>query len=331
MLNKNLKDLTPYKVEITPKGLKRLHANESSTTILPSKILSKNILKNLNFYPENQLLQLIKEAEKFYGIRQEYITNTNGSDEGLDLIVRTFCNKDDHCVVLSPTFSMYSLFAKAAGLKVFEFDLNEKDFTLDIRNLINFCQKIKPKIIFIPNPIAPSATKIEQKDLIKIIKKFTNCFVVIDEAYIEFSQQKSLLNLVPKYKNLVVTRTLSKFFGLAGVRVGFVFSFYKNEISKIKTPYNVNAISAMIAVNLFQNIDKKTILKRQNQNDENKKILINKLKKIQEIEKIYDSHTNFIFIKLRNNAALFAKKFLQKKKKIKIFGGKFSNFCRITV
>mgnify|MGYP000042880258 CR=1 FL=1 len=329
--NKHLKNLNAYEVKIIPSHIKRLHANESSKPILPIKILQKDVFKNLNYYPENQLLELDSWAENFYKIDQKYITHSNGSDEGLDLIIRSCCNKNDKCVVLNPTFSMYQLFANASGLKVLEFDLDQEDFSLNIKKFIEFCQKIKPKIIFIPNPIAPTANKVEKNDLIELIKTLKNSFVVIDEAYIEFSNQESLINLVPKYKNLIVTRTLSKFFGLAAVRVGFVFSQYKNEILKIKTPYNVNAISAKIAINLFQNINQKIIKARQKENNENKKALINKLKKFQELDKIYDSHTNFIFFKLKNNAKSFAKKFLQQKIKIKIFTGKFEKFCRITV
>jgi histidinol-phosphate aminotransferase len=330
-MNKNLKNLQAYEVKIISPDLKRLHANESSTPILPIEILQKNVFKNLNYYPENQLQQLGLEAQNFYKINEKFITATNGSDEGLELIVRALCNPKDKCVVLNPTFSMYQLFCNAFGLKTFEFNLNNQNFTLDIDKFIKFCTSKKPKIIFIPNPIAPSAALTKSADLIKIIKKLPETFVVIDEAYIEFSREEGLIELVSKYKNLIVTRTLSKFFGLAGVRVGFVFSNHKKEISKIKTPYNVNAISAKIAINLFQNLTPKIIGEKQAINEEKRKNLVVWLNKFDEVDEVYESYSNFIFFKTKCDGEVFAKKLLKQGLKIKAFGGEFKKFCRITV
>lgn len=331
MMNKNLKKLTAYQVKILPEGLKRLHANESAEPILPIEILQKDVFENINYYPEKQLLKLNLEAENFYKIEQKYITPTNGSDEGLDLIIRALCGNKGKCVVLNPTFSMYELFATAHGLRVSEFDLNEKDFTLDITRFIKFCLHKKPQVVFIPNPIAPTASKISKDDIIKIITTLPQSLIVVDEAYIEFSKQESMLPYVKKYKNLIVTRTLSKFFGLAGLRVGFVFSNYKEEINKIKTPYNISAISAKVAINLLQNIDEKIIADKFQKNEKNKASIINWLKGFEEVEEIYESHSNFIFFRTKNEGNIFAEKLLNQGLKIKSFSHKFKNFCRITI
>jgi len=225
---------------------------------------------------------------------------------------------------------MYKQYAVAFGLQVLEFDL-DSNFELNIEEFIAFCQKNNPKIVFIPNPLAPTGGSIKQEDLIKIVKHLSKTFIVIDEAYIEYSQEKSMIDLLPEYPNMIVTRT-PKFFGLAGIRIGFVFTKYKSEIMKIKSPYNVNQISCKIGVNLFQNLTQHIISDRYNKNLANKEKMITWLRQFEEIDKIYQSFTNFVFIELNCNSQEFAKKKLLKKFniKIKIFSDTLERFCRIS-
>ena len=330
-INGNLENLLSYQVEIAEENIKRCHANESNLPILSIDILTKNIFENLNFYPEKNYQDLTIEASKFYNIDHNFTIPVNGSDEGLDLIIRTFCNPNDKIAILNPTFSMYKQYAIAFGLQLVEFDL-DNNFELNINNFITLCRKNNPKIAFIPNPLAPTGGIIKQENLIKIIENLPETFIVIDEAYIEFSNEKSMVDLMEKYKNLIATRTLSKFFGLAGVRLGFIFTQYKNEIMKIKSPYNVNQISCQIGINLFQNLTQHIISDRYNDNLGNKERMITWLRQFEEIEKIYQSFTNFVFIKLNCNAENFAQKLLEEFNiKIKTFSRKFENFVRISV
>jgi histidinol-phosphate aminotransferase len=264
-MNKNLSPIQNYPIEVIDKNITRCHANESQSSILPIAILAKNILDDLNRYPEKSYQDLENEASKFYNTENNLTIPVNGSDEGLDLIIRTFCNPNDEIVILNPTFAMYKQYAIAFGLRVLEFDL-DNNFELNIEEFIAFCQKNNPKVVFIPNPLAPTGNVTNRLDLIKIIENIPETFVVIDEAYIEFSNQQSMIDLLLQYPNLIVTRTLSKFFGLAGVRLGFVFTQYKSEIMKIKSPYNVNQISCRVGINLFQNLAHDIINNRYNQN-----------------------------------------------------------------
>lgn len=329
-INKNLKNLQSYEVEILEKNITRLHSNESTNPILSNDILTKDIFNEINFYPEKSYHNLTIEAAKFYNISCNYTIPTNGSDEGLDLIIRTFSNQKDKVVILNPTFSMYKQYALLFGLEVIEFNLN-KNFQLNVDDFINFCLKNSPQIVFLPNPLAPTGEITKQTDLIKIIESLPKTFIIIDEAYIEFSEEKSMTDLVSQYNNLVVTRTLSKFFGLAGIRLGFVFSQYKDEIMKIKSPYNVNEITCKIAINLFQNLTLDIIKNRYNQNLENKAKTITFLRQFNEVKEIYTTRTNFFFIELNCSSKIFAEKLLVDFGiKIKTFSGNFENFCRIS-
>ena len=130
--NKNIKQIAPYHVETIPENLKRMHANETKRPILDYKILMKNVDENLNLYPENKAIKLVELASKFYNVDKTKIIATNGSDEGIDLCIRTFCNPgEDTILVAEPTFSMYKQYAFAFGLKV------EKSYfaDLDVINL----------------------------------------------------------------------------------------------------------------------------------------------------------------------------------------------------
>ena len=329
-MNKNLENLSSYQVEIAEESITRCHANESQSSILPIEILAKNILDNLNRYPEKSYQDLTIEASKFYNTGNNLIIPVNGSDEGLDLIIRSFCNPNDEIVILNPTFAMYKQYAIAFGLQVLEFDL-DSNFELNIEEFIAFCQKNNPKIVFIPNPLAPTGNVTNRLDLIKIIENLPEAFIVIDEAYIEFSNQQSIIDLLLQYQNLIVTRTLSKFFGLAGVRLGFVFTQYKSEIMKIKSPYNVNQISCQIGINLFQNLAHDLINNRYNQNLIKKEKMIKWLKQFKEVIKIHPSYTNFLFIELNCNSKEFGSKVLKEFNiKIKTFSDMFEKFCRIS-
>ncbi len=332
--NKNLSGLLPYKTEFFSPSTRRLHNNESFATILPIDVLTKDVFSDINFYPEKIYETLVEHSTKFYASSAEFTIATNGSDEGLDLIIRSLCDTGEVAVVLNPTFSMYKQYAIIHGMKVLEFNLNE-DFTLAVDEFITFCKKSEAKIVFIPNPLAPTGGITQRQNLLKIIESLPTTFVIIDEAYIEFSSKQydkqSLVSDITHYHNLIVTRTLSKFFGLAGIRLGFIFTQYKSEILKVKAPYNVNYLTAHIGVNLFRNITDEIMAQRYLLNQKNKSETLLWLEQFTEIEEIYETYANFLFIKLSCASALFAERiFKEYNFKIKNFSGQFQNFCRIS-
>ena len=330
-INKFVQNIKSYTFEVKHSNAKRLHNNESQSPILPMEILLQNCNFALNFYPEMIVEKLVNSAAKFYEVNPDLVIPTNGSDEGLDLIIRTFGNAGENIVVLNPTFSMYKNYAMACGINVLEFDL-DKNFVLDAGNLINFCQKYEAKMLFLPSPLAPTGGITRDEDILKIVQNLPETLIIVDEAYVEFASQKSMITHIEAFQNLVVTRTLSKFFGLAAIRLGFVFSNFKSEISKVKAPYNVNSITAQIGINLFGNIKNEDISERCLLNEKNKIEMVEFLKQFSEIIKIHESYANFLFIELNSKSKAFEEKLLKfYNMKIKSFSGKFENYCRISL
>ena len=328
--------MEPYYVSVVPENLKRMHANESPKPILDYDILMKNVDENLNFYPENKAIKLVELASKFYNVDAKKIIATNGSDEGIDLCIRTFCNPgEDTILAAEPTFSMYKQYAQAFGVKVEKIDLIEDKncFIFDENEMISCAKKCNAKIIFVPNPLANIGELIDKNKLIKIAKSLPKTIIVIDEAYIEFcSLENSLLSELDNYENIVVLRTFSKFFGLAGIRLGFIFTNFSDEILKIKSPYNVNMLTCQSGINVFKNITADIINKRQNEILQKRIELENWLKQFKEVQTIFKSNTNFVIVKLSCKATVFATRLeTEFNIKIKSMSGKFENYCRISV
>jgi|GEM_PF-5826586 len=167
---KNIVSLTGYGPDIVEKNIKRCHANESASPILPLDILTKNVFDEINLYPEYAYKKLIEQASNFHNTSPQNIIATNGSDEGLDLIVRSLCNAGDCVAILSPTFSMYKaichgFWAKSGGICT----IGGRFFCLMRSVFILFCQEQKAKIISIPNPLAPTGGIVSRVDIVKIL------------------------------------------------------------------------------------------------------------------------------------------------------------------
>ena len=164
----------------------------------------------------------------------------NGTDEILDLIIRVFCDPGcDKIITIPPTYGMYDVIAKTNNVENIKIPL-KSNFSLNLGEIKKSFSK-KTKLLFLCSPNNPTGNSFSRKDLIDLIESF-NGVVVIDEAYIDFSSNSSLVNLIDKYNNLIVTQTMSKAFGMAGIRLGMGFANKKiiNYLNKIKPPYNIN-------------------------------------------------------------------------------------------
>ena len=222
----------------------------------------------------------------------------NGTDEILDLIVRVFCNPNkDKIITLPPTYGMYDVIAKTNGVENIEIPL-KSDFSIDSERILGL-KTSNIKILFLCSPNNPTGNSFEINVLDNLIKKF-NGIVVIDEAYIDFSSQKSLINHIDKYENLIITQTMSKAYGMAGIRLGMGFSNQKiiNYLNKIKPPYNINVLTERKALEELNKIDeiKKNIDFVLNQ----RKLLVSSLEKLDFVEKVYKSDANFLLVKVDN-------------------------------
>ncbi|MDB0022364.1 histidinol-phosphate transaminase [Flavobacteriaceae bacterium] len=252
----------------------------------------------INRYPDNKHTELKKVISNIKNINVNQIVFGNGTDEILDLIVRVFCNPNkDKIITLPPTYGMYDVIAKTNGVENIEIPL-KSDFSIDKNETLKLSSKTT-KILFLCSPNNPTGNSFDTNDLIDLIKGF-NGVVVVDEAYIDFSSKQSLISLINENNNLIITQTMSKAYGMAGIRLGMGFSNQKiiNYLNKIKPPYNINVLTERKALEELNKIDeiKKNIDLVLNQ----RKLLISCLEKLDFIDKIYKSDANFLLVKVDN-------------------------------
>ncbi|WP_153913505.1 histidinol-phosphate transaminase [Shewanella sp. TC10] len=224
--------LTPYESarRIGGRGDVWINANESP--------FNNSDVEKLNRYPECQPESLIKAYSDYSGVKTELIVSTRGADEGIELLIRAFCTPGkDSIACFGPTYGMYAISAQTFNVGVINLSLTDqyqlpRDFAT---------QTADAKIVFICNPNNPTGTIIDKQDIEQAIAAMPNAIVVIDEAYIEFSSTYSVADLIDTYPNLVVLRTLSKAFALAGARCGFLManSDIIDLIMRVIAPYPV--------------------------------------------------------------------------------------------
>lgn len=246
---------------------------------------------NVSEYPDPYQIDLKKKIissqnYKQYNLTLDTIYLSNGSDEVIDMLVRIFCEPGkDKILISSPTFGMYKVAGEMNDVEVIDACLNIKA-TWE-KNL---------KLIFICRPNNPTWEVIDVKIIEWILKKF-EWIVVIDEAYIDFSDFESLIYLLPKYQNLVVLQTVSKSYWMAGVRLWMTFASKEiiDLLNKIKMPYNINVLTQKVVLKAFES----SSLKRRKVNlqkiEKNKNELIRFLSSLSYILKVYPSEWNFIF------------------------------------
>ena len=252
----------------------------------------------INRYPDNKQTKIKKVVSNIKNININQIVFGNGTDEILDLIVRVFCNPNkDKIITLPPTYGMYDVIAKTNGVENIEIPL-KSDFSIDKNEILKLSSS-SIKILFLCSPNNPTGNSFDTNDLTDLIKGF-NGVVVVDEAYIDFSSKQSLISLINDNNNLIITQTMSKAYGMAGIRLGMGFSNQKiiNYLNKIKPPYNINVLTERKALEELNKIDeiKKNIDLVLNQ----RKLLVSCLEKLDFIEKIYKSDSNFLLVKVDN-------------------------------
>lgn len=251
---------------------------------------------DVNRYPDPQQRTLKAELAKIKGVAQENILLGNGSDEVLDLLFRAFCEpKTDNVITLPPTYGMYAVLANINNVENREILLTS-DFELPISNILKAVDS-NSKIIFLCSPNNPTGNSFSEEGVMEILENF-NGLVVIDEAYIDFSKQQSWLKKLHSYPNLVITQTLSKAYGMAGIRLGICYASREiiSVLNKIKPPYNVNELSQLRALNRVTNLE--AVKREVSDILEERERLFKALPEVNYIEKIYESDANFILIKV---------------------------------
>lgn len=264
----------------------------------------------LNRYPDPQQRDLKQILSQIKNISPENMVLGNGSDEVLDLIFRAFCEPNqDNVISISPSYGMYSVLANLNAVEYRKSLLNITDFQ---PNLDDIFSKIdtNTKMIFLCSPNNPTGEIIKRNTLTEIVENFDG-LVVIDEAYIDFSDEQSWIYELENYTNIIVTQTLSKAVGLAGIRLGILYASKEiiSVLNKIKPPYNVNQLTQNKAIEILKDYEK--IKETTQVLIEQKKVLKQALEDCSFVEKIYPSDANFILIKV-DNANKRYDKFLEK-------------------
>ena len=298
LVRNNIKKLSPYssaRDEFKGKASVYLDANENS--------LGSPLMKWYNRYPD-PLQQGVKEKISFIKkIPADQIFLGNGSDEPIDILLRCFCEPMvDEIIIMPPTYGMYEVSANINNVTIRKVPLTPS-FQIDLEQLELSIQP-NTKIIWVCSPNNPTGNSMDRGSIEMILNNFDG-LVVIDEAYINFSRQKSFVSDLNDYPNLVVMQTLSKAWGLAGLRMGMAFASKEivSVMNKVKPPYNISAPVQELALKALDEIGQvndmiKAIV-------EMRAALEKELAKIESVEKVYPSDANFLLVKFSDATAVY--------------------------
>ena len=254
----------------------------------------------VNRYPDPQQQKVKQLLAEMKNVTTENILLGNGSDEVLDLLFRAFCEpKEDHVIILPPTYGMYAVLANINAVEAIEVQLSN-EFQPKTEVILSAVNQ-KSKILFLCSPNNPTGNSFDKSTVELLLKSF-NGVVVLDEAYIDFSEQESWLNRLAEFPNLVITQTLSKAYGMAGIRLGVCYASKEiiEVLNSIKPPYNVNELSQQKAI---ERLNKKQEVKVEIQQIlKQKEFLIDKLNSIVFVEKVYPTDANFVLLKVDDAA-----------------------------
>lgn len=309
LLCENLKTLQPYQ------SARRLFSGEGSgenqTNWLnanESPFANEYELNcdTLNRYPDCQPPSVIKAYAQYAGVKPEQTLTSRGADEGIELLIRAFCTPgQDKILICPPTYGMYAISAETFNIGVEKAPLNA-DFSLDLDAIKTQVGKVK--LVFICSPNNPTGTDVGKEQLKQVLGAYAGkALVVVDEAYIEFTAQSSWANELANYPNLVVLRTLSKAFALAGIRCGFTLADEAviQALLKVIAPYPVPEPVAQIAK---QALSGSGLQRTRNQVaiiNQQKQQLQQQLGLIPQVTLVGDTAANFILFKTEQKQALF--------------------------
>lgn len=335
--NKCLKKLKPYSL-VSQKVFELENFNDvtkldwNEATINPSpKVFSalKKYLDNgkFNWYPPLHNQKLLTLLSKYCKINQKYLQYYPSSDSIHEYIARAFISSGDKVLIISPTYDNFRVTIQSFGAQINYFRLAE-NFSFKENKFIQNMKKIKPKLVYLCNPNNPTGTTYSMVQIEKLIKMFKNTMFLIDEAYFEFEGNSSK-DLVKTHKNILVTRTFSKAFALAGFRIGYLISHPDNLkiLNKIRNPKNVTAMTQEAAIAALQDISymKKYVKEVKNA----KKTFCKSLDKLN--IKYYSGGGNFILIDLKRNKINIIKLLSNKNIFVRNYDLKLKNYIRITI
>ncbi|HLO79693.1 MAG TPA: histidinol-phosphate transaminase [Chitinophagaceae bacterium] len=298
IIRPNIRNLVPYssaRDEFKGEASIYLDANENS--------LGSPLIKWYNRYPDPLQWEVKKKLSMIKGIAPEQIFLGNGSDEAIDLLYRAFCEPGiDNVVICPPTYGMYEVSANINNIKLKKVPLTPA-FQLDLEAME---EAIDPhtRIIWLCSPNNPTGNSLNREDVEMILNNFDG-LVVIDEAYINFSRQRSFIPELPDYPNLVVLQTMSKAWGLAALRIGMAFASREivEVLNRIKPPYNISQAAQELVLQALDKVDEVNEMIRILV--EERKKLAEELVQLPQVVEVYPSDANFLLVKTIDAKGLY--------------------------
>jgi histidinol-phosphate aminotransferase len=298
LIRENIRKLVPYasaRDEFSGSAHIFLDANENS--------LGSPIVPAYNRYPDPHQVKIKERLTEIKGLLSQHIFLGNGSDECIDLLYRAFCNPGlDNVIIHPPTYGMYEVSAHINDVEVRRAPLTG-NFELDLDAIENLIDE-KTKIIWICSPNNPTGNAFNRQDIEMILNNFDG-LVVIDEAYVNFSRQQSFIRELTEYPNLVVLQTLSKAWGLAGLRLGMAFAseLIIDVMNRIKPPYNIGQATQEIALRALHGTTAvnemiKEIVQMRNE-------LADQIGRLSSVLNVYPSEANFLLVKIKDSRAVY--------------------------
>lgn len=333
-LRRTIKDFEPYYVApIHEKNV--INANESCFNVLSLPSVKEDVIRALDqfkpqLYPRPMADGLREALAQYMDVTPENVLCGNGGDEMISYVLGTFLNPGEQILLHSPTFDMYELGARTLGASA----IKVKDlpgYRRDQKGILEAMKTYQPKITVICNPNNPTGELISASFIEEVLKAADN-IVFVDEAYMEFAGKESVVPLIQRYPNLIVLRTLSKAFGLAGMRSGCLVADAEliNGIAKIKAPYNLNSFTQLLAEIVIRH--KEEVLSWKNQIIEERDRLFDELKKIPGVT-VHPSATNFLLVQVERKQEEIFEALRKEDILVKIYKGndELPNAYRITV
>jgi histidinol-phosphate aminotransferase len=298
LVRENIRRLTPYssaRLEFAGSSEVFLDANENS--------LGSPIGCDVSRYPDPVQTKLRNRLARMHGVRASQVFVGNGSDEAIDLLIRIFCRPQiDSIIVCPPTYGMYEVAAAVNDVAVVRVPLRN-DFSLD-PDALRQAFAPETKILFLCSPNNPTGNLLDRGSMLDVIRDFPG-MVVVDEAYLEFSGGETLISEIGSLANLVVIRTLSKAWGLAGLRIGYAIAGEAviEYLLRVKPPYNVNRLSQELALEALANSGRTgtavvTIVSQ-------RELLAERIAEFHFVERVFPSTANFILVRTSDAAGLY--------------------------
>ena len=321
--------LRPYEAAEQVDDTIRLNANES-----PRTVNTGSFRRPLNRYPEVRPQGLQRALAKRFGCRPEELLVTRGSSEAIDLVIRTFCRAGkDGVLVTSPSFSMYKHYAAVQGATSIEVATQpERDFEIDVDDILAACDD-STRLMFLCSPNNPTGTTLPRNDLLRLLEaRGDQSVIVVDEAYVEFGDKPSVTDLLPRFDNLLVLRTLSKALGFAGARCGAVAGPQPviQMLAAVQAPYALATPVVECVEDALQDDQLESSVEVVSEIIAERERLVAAFDNYEFICKVWPSDANFLLVRV-DDAPRVMRRCAELKVLLRHFGGDLEDCIRISV